>query len=269
MDISPQSSSSSLRLDWDKASRQDYTNFSNLVAQSLPPFPPDIACCCSPNCSLHLSSIDLFADKIITCLLNCAFATIPSHLTSKQRGLAGWNDGPKKLRCETNFWHKVWLEAGCPKSGVLVEIKKKVKKRYKYAARKVKRQQKYLLRDKLAKSLTQKSPRDFWSLVNKLSKPGKSCFASVVDGVADGDDIADMWASKLKSLLNTHSSSSRHSLLQALHLSLSSDQLSTISVSIDDVLGAIHLINPLTLIVHFWATPIYTIYTKEQQRPFK
>jgi len=51
VDISPQSPSSSLRLDWDKASREDYTNFSNLVAQSLPPFPPDIACCCSPNCS--------------------------------------------------------------------------------------------------------------------------------------------------------------------------------------------------------------------------
>jgi len=77
-----------------------------------------------------------------------------------------------------------------------------------------------------------------------LSKPEKSCFASVVDGVADGDDIADMWASKLKSLLNTHSSPSRHSLLQALHLSLSSDQLSTVSVSMDDVLGAIHLIKP-------------------------
>ena len=63
----------------------------------------------------------------------------------------GWNDGLRKLRHETNFWYHVWLEAGCPKSGVLFDIKKKAKKRYKYAARKVKRQQMYLLWDKLAK----------------------------------------------------------------------------------------------------------------------
>ena len=167
----------------------------------------------------------------------------PAFKKSKHRGLVGWNDGLRKLRHETNFWYHVWLEAGCPKSGALFDIKK-AKKRYKYAVCKVKRQQMYFLRDKLAKSYCRKNPQDFWSLVNKLTKPRNSRCAPVVDGVSDGNDIANLWASKLQGLLNTHSSSLQHTLLQALNISLSLDHLSTVHVPIDDVLNAIHLIKP-------------------------
>ena len=202
IDTTPHLLSSSPSLDWDKASKEDLDNYSKLVAQSLPPFPPDVAFCCSPNCLSHLSCIDRFADMLITCLLKCAASCIPSHMKSQHRGLMGWNDGPRKLRHETNFWYHVWLEAGCLKSGILFDIK--AKKRYKYAARKVKRQQVYLLRDKLAKSYCRKNPRDFWLLVNKLTTPRNSRCAPVVDGVSDGNDIANLWASRLQGLLNIY-----------------------------------------------------------------
>jgi len=91
-----------------------------------------------------------------------------------------------------------------------------------------------LLWHKLAKTYCQKHPHDFWSLVNKLTKPRNSRCAPVVDGVSDGYDIANLWASKLQGLLNTHSSSLRHTLLQASNISLSLDHLSTVHVSIDD-----------------------------------
>ena len=62
IDTTSHSFSSSPSLDWDKASKEDLDNYSKLVAQSLPPFPPDVASCCSPNCLSHLSCIDRFAD---------------------------------------------------------------------------------------------------------------------------------------------------------------------------------------------------------------
>lgn len=86
--IPPQTFSFSLSLDWDKASREDYRNFSNLVAN----FTSSICC------------LLLFTKVLLTsCLLNCAFSAIPSHRKSKHKGLAGWNNGNKKLRCETNL----------------------------------------------------------------------------------------------------------------------------------------------------------------------
>ena len=97
----------------------------------------------------------------------------------------------------------------------------------------------YLLHNTLTESYSQKSPQEFWSLVNKLTKPRSS--KCVVNGVCDVNDIANLWASKLQGLLNTHGSSSHHTLLQSL---LSLDHLSTVRVSIDDVLNAIHLIKP-------------------------
>ena len=48
----------------------------------------------------------------------------------------------------TNFWHKVWLEAGSPSSGVLFHIKRRAKSRYKYAVRRLKRRHHFILREK-------------------------------------------------------------------------------------------------------------------------
>ena len=70
--------------------------------------------------------IDSYADTLMNILLDCAHGSI----SSTPRRLAGWNDGPSELRRETNFWHKVWEEAGCPSSGVLFNVKKNAKSKW-------------------------------------------------------------------------------------------------------------------------------------------
>ena len=60
-----------------------------------------------------------------------------------------------------------------------------------------------------------------------------------MDGISGGNNIANMWASKLSNLLNTHSPTSRDSLYSSLKSSLSDSQLSSIYVTDDDVLDAI------------------------------
>ena len=116
----------------------------------------------------------------------------------------------------TNFWYKIWEEAGCPNAGVLFQ---KVRK--------------YLLQNKLATSFAEKRKNSFWSHVNRSS----NTLAPTVDGVCGGKHIANMFASKLKGTLNTHSSSLHlHSSFQS---ALTESDVCDVTFSEADVLEAI------------------------------
>ena len=105
--------------------------------------------------------------------------------------------------------------------------------------RRIKRRQNHLVRNKLAQSFSKKRKNNFWSVVKGLAKSHKPTCAPIVDGISGGNNIANMWASKLSNLLNTHSPTSRESLYTSLKSSLSDSQLSSIYVTEDDVLDAI------------------------------
>ena len=60
-----------------------------------------------------------------------------------------------------HIWYKIWRDAGCPASGVLFEIKKRTKSRYKYAARRTLRQQNRLHSERMAHALINNHGHDF------------------------------------------------------------------------------------------------------------
>ena len=120
--------------------------------------------------------IDSYADILVNILFDCAHSSI----SSASRRLAGWNDSPSELTRETSFWHKVSEEAGCPSSGVLINIKTNAKSRYKYAVHRIKRRQNHLVRNKLSQSFSKKRKSNFWSVVKGLTKVHKLWMVSVV-----------------------------------------------------------------------------------------
>ena len=103
----------------------------------------------------------------------------------------------------SNFWYKIWEEAGCPNAGVLFQIKRNAKRRYKYEVRRLVHRQK---QNELATSFAEKRMNSFWTHVRKLNS-SSSTLAPTIDGVSGSRNIANVFASKLKDTLNTHSSS--------------------------------------------------------------
>ena len=101
----------------------------------------------------------------------------------------------------------MWVEASCPPNGVLFQIKKKSKTRFKYAVRKIRRQQNYIKRAQLSNTFKCKSSREFWARVKRLTRHKTSTPTSIIDGVSGDNNIAELWASKLKDLLNTNHNS--------------------------------------------------------------
>ena len=142
-------------IDWSKATPSQITSYQDMVSERLSDPPANLLCCSQPDCSIHDSLLDGYADHIMNTLLDCALRCLPCRTISPWK-IVGWNDSTGKLKKASVFWHKVWEEAGCPTSGVLSDIKRHAKKRYKYEIRRLKRRKQFLLRDRLARSFARK-----------------------------------------------------------------------------------------------------------------
>ena len=92
-----------------------------------------------------------------------------------------------------------------------------------------------MLQKKLAKSFARNKKSSFWSDVRKL-KNSSHPVSPVVDGVAGSKNIANVFASKIESILNYHSPSSHSSPHSSIRSSVTPSDISSIEFNEDDVL---------------------------------
>ena len=112
----------------------------------------------------------------------------------------------------------MWEEVGCPSSGVLFNIKRSAKSRYKYAVRRLKRR---LQNNSFAR-------KRFWSDVSRLNNSsGSNCVLFWTVSVVVEINIANMLVSKFGGFLNKHSSSSQDRGTYAHNRSVIIDRRST------------------------------------------
>ena len=100
-----------------------------MVSQCLPTLPSDVLNCSSTDCTHHMESLDNYAHQFISILIDCGFRCLPCNTRSSTHRFVDWKGCVGKLKEATNS-NKVWLEAGCPSSGVLFHIKRRAKSRY-------------------------------------------------------------------------------------------------------------------------------------------
>ena len=239
--VSPSScpSKSAFGINWSKVSSTDIDRYCIMVSKHLPSFPQEILNCSIHDCSIHHEVLDSYTHSLISVLDSCSRLCFPSYThSSASPRLPGWNDGTGKLREISVFWHRVWVEAGCPSPGVPFNIKRKAKTRFKYAVRRLKRRRDFLVREKLACAFTARNKQKFWSEVRHLNHVKKS-YAPSIDGISDPPHIADLFSSKFAGILNKHSSPSPNHLLSQIQSSLSSSPSEDLCYTEDDVTEAI------------------------------
>ena len=126
--------------------------------------------------------------------------------------------------------------------GVLFQLKKASKRRYKYQVRRLKRQQAHIRRRRMATALASPKSRNFWKEVRNINR---SCSCKSHSPVIDGihvDDIALHFPNKLRTLLISDSSNDFDSLFGQINESLDSEDLSLVSIAIPRVCSAFCLL---------------------------
>ena len=102
--------------------------------------------------------LDHMCVQLIESLIQFADSAIPKRGGKR---LAGWDEEVKPIREKSLLWSKIWHEAGCPSNGVLFQLKKHAKARYKYAVRRLRRKQDQLRSRKMAEAFVGDNSRDF------------------------------------------------------------------------------------------------------------
>jgi hypothetical protein len=142
---------------WDKVSPEQLSRYNNFVSNNLPHLSPNVISCTDPTCTAHLPEIDSFLVSLQQCLTFTSQSSFTylnsSTMRRKQKTIPGWNDAARSLKSQANFWYRLWIEAGCPSSGVLHSIKKSSKSRFKYEMRRLKRREHHLRNEKFVAAL--------------------------------------------------------------------------------------------------------------------
>ena len=229
-------------IDWSEITSSHIDNYQDMLCDRLSDSPAELLSCSLPNCSAHASLLDDYSEYIMSTMLHCASYCFPCKKPSFKR-VPGWKDSAGQLRRASIFWHRVWEEAGCPSSGVLSTIKRQAKKRYKFEVRRIKHRRQYLIRDRLAHSVTKRKKDSLLFDVKSINKSNAPRFFPVVDGVNGDTNIANAFASKFSAVLNKHSTSSSQTIPSAtIQSSLTESHLSAIIVSYDQITEAISLL---------------------------
>ena len=114
------------RPDWDSADATDIEHYENCVDHYLLniPVPFNIVSCNDLMCIDHTQAITVFHDSIAEALAKACDDSIASKTSgSNSKVVVGWNDHVEHYFRTSLFWHKLWLENGRPKDGLLFDIR--------------------------------------------------------------------------------------------------------------------------------------------------
>ena len=184
----------------------------------------------SSYCVNHRADLDTWARYLSSSLLDCAFKCFPIRLKSSILGnlLDGkvmQLDLRNVLVFGTKFVKSLVL-------GVLFQIKKNAKSRYKYEVRRLKRRQDVLL----AQLFSRRDKSRLWSEIHQL-KHAYPRSPPCVDGVSGDKNISNLFASKFQNVLNANSGPVFSPLV-------TDSLLGDVHFSDDDVLQAILQLKP-------------------------
>ena len=205
--LSINSEASEEHIMWQKASFSHINNYKSMLDSLLSKIniPLCIAQCTALNCNnkKHYQAIEEFHEMIVKASVTAAELCIP-RCTKKSciRQIPGWSEHVEPYRKKSMFWHYMWKQNGCPRTGWIADIRKTTRAKFHYVLRHVKRKKETILANKLGESVLQSNSTDFWSSVRKI-KGVKSVNPTNVDGVVGDANISNYLSDKYKKLYNS------------------------------------------------------------------
>jgi len=145
------------KLRWDKGSLDDFYRMSGELLSSQPLL---LLRDCDDKLLDNLSDINMCYEGIIDVLLKTEKVSIPRIPCSALKPF--WNDHLDELKQDSIFWHNLWLSAGKPSSGVVFNIKRSTKLKYKLAIRQAFALYENQFDDQLYNHFRNKRMPEFW-----------------------------------------------------------------------------------------------------------
>lgn len=205
-------SGDSCKIKWDTLSSDDLNRYkmkSEISLNSIQINESLIACsdvtCTDQN---HINSINLLYDSIINALHEAGKELQCNKSGNNFKAIPGWNDLCKEAHSDAREAFLLWRVNNSPKQGPVFDHMKITRARFKLILRQCKLAKDEILSDTLAKKLSLKDQKSFWSDVNKQCNSRSHVFANTIDGVTGNKEVCDFWFSHYRNLLNSNNDTS-------------------------------------------------------------
>ena len=165
-----------------------YSNANNICSSSKSNVVSNYSICRA--IAVHL--VDKYYPLVTNAFANAANRTVPR---GKSDALKHWwsndlqNDKIKSIES-----HRLWVDAGRPRSGPVFDLYKNHKFAYKLAIRNAKCNAELSITNDLHDALCSKDTNSFWKIWNSKLSSNKLNKPRIVDGLVDGQAIADRFA---------------------------------------------------------------------------
>jgi len=172
----------------------------------------------------HTFALNDLAASIATACISAASSTIPQTKNKREsRRIPDWNGFVAPYQTKSLFWHNICVECERPWHGVVADIMRHTRSQYHRAIRRVKINERNIISEKFTEAVIENRGRDFWSEVKRVRRTHPSV-SSVIDGLSQPEDKADVFASKYQDLYTgvSYNSESMDCLRNGVHAQLTS-----------------------------------------------
>ena len=189
---------------WDSASDNQIELYKEYLDHYLLgiELPTELINCNDVMCTKHNKEITDFHDKIVYSLIYACNDCIPTSKFKKKAAIPGWNDNIEHYFRTALYWHKVWVDNGRPEDGIYANLRRITRAHYHKARKFVIKHKDIVASEKLAESLENDSPKEFWKNIKKNSR-NKTHLPCKVDDKHNHKDISDIFKDRFDELFNS------------------------------------------------------------------
>ena len=200
-------------INWKKVTDRDKLSYKQELDCILEevPLPVDVFNCNSID---HNRQLQGFYDNIICACVTAGQSAFVKDFTHRRKengnkSTPGWSLYVKKYKEKAVLWHSIWKANGCPREGLIANIRRATRAEYHKAIKYIRREREAIVANKMANDLMLNKSCDFWSAVKQVKK-GKVVLPNCVDSCSSEQDISNRFASKYEELYNCVSYNPSH-----------------------------------------------------------
>ena len=197
LDLSLETSSAPVRVQWAKANSDAQNKYKTCLSEKLNKLIlPDCASCQDIHCQEHREEMEDYTVNIMEAIETAAKECLPlTGGSSKGKGgsaVAGWSEHVKPYADESKFWDSVWQSMGSPTHGDVFNNMRSSKNQYKKAVRRLKRVNDKIIGNKFLASVIEGDCNIFQE-IRKL-RGSSTTYSSRIDNEVGSSNIANHFA---------------------------------------------------------------------------